>query len=89
MVNIAWSERSKTLIDEPKYRDPNVGVYTDIEGVVIETFTLYWAHIYPIFDNNDLSEVENDVQSFHKIAKSQIHAIIAHPCIMHYTDGVY
>ena len=61
MINMAQSAISKNLINKPKSRDPNAGVYIDREGVVTETFTLDLARIYSIFDNDDLSEVENDV----------------------------
>ena len=86
---MAQSARSKTLIDEPKYRDHNAGIYTETEGDVTKTFSLYWDHIYSIFDNDDLSEVENDVQAFQNITKSQIHAIVACPAIMPYTEVVH
>ena len=64
MVNMARSARSKTLIDEPESRDLNAKVYTDTEGAITETFALDWDHIYSIFDNDDLSKVENDVHAF-------------------------
>ena len=55
MVNMAWSVRYKTVINESKYRDPNAGVYNDIEGVVTKTFALYWDRIYSMLDNDELS----------------------------------
>ena len=67
-VNMARSVRSKNLIDELKSRDPNVGVYTNTERVVTETFALDWARIYSIFKNDNPLEVENDVQAFQNIS---------------------
>ena len=76
------NSRSKTSLEEPKIKDPNVGVFTDTSGYVFDTSYKHWSIIYAIFDNDDFSFVAHDQPLYMHICNSQLHCIAMRPPFM-------
>ena len=69
-------------------KDPNFGVFSDTSSRVNETYQLDWSWVYSIFDNNDLSDFQDDQLIYERIRDSGIHMIAARPTVLPYNDAV-
>ena len=69
-------------------KDPNFGIFFDTSGRVSETYQVYWSRIYSIFDNYNLSDIQNDQPTYQRIRDSGIHSIAARPVVLPYNDAV-
>ena len=78
----------KNLQKEMLTRDPNFSVFSDTNGRVIETYQLGWSQVYSIFDNNDISYLQNDRLIYERIRDSGIHMIAVRPIVLPYNDAV-
>ena len=78
----------KNLQKDMLTKDPNFGVFFDTSGRVSDTYQLDWSQIYSIFDNNDLSDFQDDQPVYERIRDSGIHMIVARPAILPYNDAV-
>ena len=68
--------------------DPKFGFLSYTSGRVNETYQIDWSRIYSFFDNDDLSDIQNDHSAYQKIRDLGLHAIIARLSILPYTDPV-
>ena len=41
-------------------KDPNFDVLLDTSGRITKTYQIEWPRVYSIFDNDDLSDIQND-----------------------------
>ena len=85
---MARTTRCKSTHKDMLKKDPNFGFFSDTSGRVTETYQIGWSRIYSIFDNDDLSYIQNDKTAYQKIRDSGLHAIAARPSILPYTDPV-
>ena len=69
-------------------KDPNFDIFSDTSGRITETYQIEWPKVYSIFDNDDLSDIQNDQSAYQKIRYSELHAIVARPSILPYTDAI-
>ena len=69
-------------------KDPNFIVFSDTSGWVNETYQLDWSRVYSIFDNNDLSDFQDDQLIYERIRDSSIHMIATRQVILPYNDTV-
>ena len=69
-------------------KDPNFGIFSDTSGRVTKTYQIDWSRIYSIFDNENLSDIQNDQLAYQKIRDSGLHAIATRPSILPYTDPI-
>ena len=80
--------RCKNLERDMLTKDPNFGIFFDTSGRVSETYQVDWSRIYSIFNNNDLSDIQNDQSTYQRIRDPGIHSIVARPAILPYNDAV-
>ena len=52
--------RYKSLQKDILTKEPNFGIFSDTSGRVTETYQIDWSRAYSIFDNDDLSDIENE-----------------------------
>ena len=69
-------------------KDPKFCIFSDTSGKVTETYQIDWSRVYSIFDNDDLSDIQNDHLAYQRIRDSGIHVIAARPSILPYNDTV-
>ena len=69
-------------------KDPNFGIFSDTSDRLGETYQVYLCRIYSIFDNDDLSDIQNDQSGYQRIRDFGIHSIAARPAILPYNDMV-
>ena len=51
-------------------KDPNFNVFSDTSGRIAEIYQIEWPKVYSIFDNDDLSDIQNDQLAYQKIRDS-------------------
>ena len=69
-------------------KDPSFGILSYNSGKITQTYKIEWPRVYSIFDNDDLSNIQNDQLVYQKIRESVLYAIAARPAILPYTDVV-
>ena len=69
-------------------KDSNIDIFSNTSGRNIETYQIDWPMVYSIFDNDELSNIQNDQLDFHKIRDSGLHAIATKLAILPYIDAV-
>ena len=69
-------------------KDSNIDIFSDTIGRIIETYQIDWPMVYSIFDNDELSDIQNDQLAYQKIRDSGLHAIAAKLAILPYIDAV-
>ena len=69
-------------------KDSNIDIFLDTSGRIIETYQIDWPMVYSIFDNDELSDIQNDQLAYQKIRDSGLHAIATKLAILPYIDAV-
>ena len=69
-------------------KDRNFSVFSHTSGRITEIYQIELPKVYLIFDNDDLSDIQNDQSAYRKIRDFGLHAIAARPTILPYTDAV-
>ena len=80
--------KCKNLQKDMLTKDPNFGVFSNTSVRVSETYQLDWSKIYSIFDNDDLSYIQDDQPIYKRIRDSGIHMIATRLTILPYNNAV-
>ena len=51
--------RCKNIQKDMLTKDPNFNIFSDTSGKITEAYQIDWPRIYSIFDNEDLSDIQN------------------------------
>ena len=63
-------------------KDPKFSIFSDTSDRITETYQIDYPRIYSIFDNDDLSNIQNDQSAYQKIRDYGIHTIASRPAIL-------
>ena len=69
-------------------KDSNFDILSNTSGRITETYQIDKPMVYLIFDNDDLSDIQNYQLAYQKIRDAGLHAIASRPTILPYTDTV-
>ena len=84
---MAQTTRCKSTHKDMLTKDSNFGFFSDTSCRVTKTYQIDWSRIYSIFDNDNLSDIQNDQSAYQKIRDSGLHAITSRPSILPYTNN--
>ena len=80
--------RCKSLQKDMLTKDPNFGIFSDTNGRITNTYQIEWPRVYAIFDNENLSDIQDNQLTYQIIRDSGLHSIVSRPATLPYNDAV-
>ena len=68
-------------------KDPNIGIFSDTNGRITETYQIEWTRVYEIFDNDNFSHIQDNQLAYERIRDSGLHFLAARPAILPYNPS--
>ena len=63
---MSWITRCKDTHKDMLTKDQNFSIFSHTSGRITEIYQIEWPKVYSIFDNDDLSDIQNDQSSYQK-----------------------
>ena len=63
---MAWIDHCNNTHKDMLTKYTNFNIFSHTSGRITKTYQIDWPRVYSIFDNDDLSDIQNDQSSYQK-----------------------